>query len=292
MDNLILSLETALIDWLTVTSYEPLTHDLQSVLINKTVEQFGKRAKVVDGSRFLQYVGWQVSTNQGTLFCGYGKQAGRDHWIVRVSGELCNDRDILTPLLVGISENWLTCTRIDLQITINEPEGWNQWALFNRRKQMRKSVGWHESKTAKGTPLATVYLGQRTSGKFARVYQKTNDSTIWLRCEYELKSRTAQAYAKMLARNEANVSELLKMLIQQTADDKLSLAFLPHLESYEGKAVKVENLEPRTEKWLRYTVLPSFERYVMSHDANHELVDLFQIAINRANFVDSTFDTV
>lgn len=64
---------------------------------------------------------------------------GVTHYMMQISGELCNVSELLIPIAVGVREGWLRCRRIDLQMTCIEPASWNQWGFFNRQKLIKNS---------------------------------------------------------------------------------------------------------------------------------------------------------
>ena len=265
------------IDWLTITSFEPLVYDVQNLLMTIAAEN---GCKVSEGHKTMQYLGRTGVCQLGSIFCGSAEQRGVNHYMMQISGELCNVSELLIPIAAGVREGWLRCRRIDLQMTCIEPASWNQWGFFNRQKLIKKTVGWVESSTSDGERLATVYLGSRLSGKFLRVYEKWIGKTRLLRCEYELKGNTAQSFCKMIFDGTSTSSALLKLLIQLTDDKELSAIYLPALEYVKvSDKPKILQNEPKTEKWLRETVFPSFHNYISSHQSNPEVMKLFKDAI-------------
>lgn len=277
-----ITLDRALIDYLTVTSYEPMARDVAKSL-KAMLTDTDYRGKAKELRQELQYLGWQVDTGMGTVFYGEGVQGGREHFMFRVSGELCNEDVITLPLGQGVREGWLRVRRVDIQMTTQQPDGWLQWALFNRQQLAKRSVGWHESTDKEGHKLATVYIGQRTSGKFARIYQKWAGCYL-LRCEYEVKGNMAEAYGQVLFSGKETPSTLLRLLLSQTSDEPLSAAYENQLSGIrKARKPEVVKIEPKTKKWLSETVLPTFVRYVNDHanDAveRQEVVSAFTAAI-------------
>lgn len=269
-------LDKPLIDWLTITSFEPNVYDMQKKMLAFMV-QLG--ASITEGAKVLQYIGIMSTNELGSLYVGSAEQKGAVHFLIQISGELCNDRDLLIPIGQGIREGWLQCRRIDLQMTTIELLDWQQWAFFNRQKRSKRTVGWVES-SPDGETLATVYVGSRSSGKFLRVYEKMIAKTRLLRAEYELKGNTASSFSKMLFDGTSTTARLYKLLMQQTDDKELSLIYLPLLEYVEtATKPKILSNEPKAEKWLRETVLPTFTRFINDHQSNPEVLRLFKEAI-------------
>lgn len=271
------------IDWLTLTSFEPLAYETQLVMMAKVKQEYGRAVKEHEGTKRLQYLGTAYDTPDGTLFRGVAEQRGQDHFMTQISGELCNNTDLLIPIAAGIREGWLKCRRIDIQATVLEPASHNQWALFNRGKLLKKRMGWVESVDKSGNSLATVYDGNRDNEKFLRVYEKMAGETRLLRAEYEIKGNTAQSVANMIFRDGHTVAQLFKHFIQKTDDKELSLLYLPMLETITAVS-KINRIKTtsNTEKWLRETVYPAFLRYVNEQTSDEDLIYMFQQAIDDA----------
>jgi len=271
------------IDWLTLTSYEPLAYETQLIMMAKVKQYYGRSVKEHEGTKRLQYLGTAYDTPDGTMFRGVAEQRGTDHFMTQISGELCNNAELLIPIAAGIREGWLKCRRIDLQATILEPANHNQWAFFNRGKLLKKRMGWVESVDNKGNSLATVYDGNRANEKFLRVYEKIANGTRLLRAEYEIKGNTAQSVANMIFRDGSTVAQIFKHFIQKTDDKEISLLYLPMLELITpASKIKRISADKNTERWLRETVYPAFLRYVNEQSSDEDLIYMFQQAINDA----------
>lgn len=281
-----ITLGRPLIDYLTITSFDENFSDTARLIFHNLGHSINKR-NVKESVKRMQYTGYETTKNAlGTAFYGEGVQKGRFHAMMQISGELCNETDVINPIASGIREGWLSCRRIDLQVTVERPPEWAQWALFNRQKRAKRSVGWVESTSKAGNLLQTVYVGKRTSGKFLRVYEKEFAEEVLLRCEYELKGNYAEAYARALWRpakgQDADTpGSLIKLLLFSTNDEPLSRVYLPSLE-YFPKASKPKILvsASKTEKWLLDTVLPTFTRVINDHASDSEVLQAYQDAIN------------
>ena len=274
------TIDQPLIDWLTVTSFEESMRNTTDVIMKRL---FPNRERK-QGVKRLQYLGESIGNELGTIFYGESVQKGRWHSMVQVSGELCNESELLAPLYSAIRQGWGKLTRIDIQMTTYRPEGWKQWGLFNRLKRDGVAVGWVESTDREGHEHQTVYIGNRANQRFARCYEKYTDRHL-LRLEYENKGNIAASIGKMLAKGEETPASLLKLFIQITNDPEISALYLPLLE-YAQTAVKpkVSRREPKTEKWLRETVLPAFARYINEHGHNPDIPELFVSALIDAEY--------
>lgn len=127
-------------------------------------------------SKWLQYHGWK----NDVLFIGVGEQKKQRHGIVNISGPKSNDH-------YNYFLEWesLYCTRIDLQITVRQPENVHLDEVYARIKNHVKSS------LIQSEQNDTLYVGARTSAIFTRLYEKILD-TKYLRLEYEVKGLRAR----------------------------------------------------------------------------------------------------
>lgn len=150
-------------------------------------------------ARWLQYKGYAAEH----LFYGTGEQGGRRHYVFRQSGP---DSSWLSEL--GMEHQELYCTRLDLQRTIKEPPEYDARDLYERLLELdrRSEVSIIQSATG-----STIYLGNRTSAKFIRIYQKQlehsvpgtkGDKSKFLRFEFEFKKDVAKGIFSALRKGE------------------------------------------------------------------------------------------
>lgn len=134
----------------------------------------------MEPGRWLQYNGRR--TVDGTMFLGTGEQHHKRHHIWQVSGD---NAHIWGERVMNLDDIFrFYCTRIDLQITIPEPEKHDARKLYKKVNRKKKSL--IESPTN-----STVYIGARTSDLFIRIYEKILENRF-LRCEFELKGDYAK----------------------------------------------------------------------------------------------------
>mgnify|MGYP003601103736 CR=1 FL=1 len=281
--NEVYTLNTPLIDFLTITSFEERAHGMAKAIIT-ALQGDDKGATLAENAKRMQYLGVTLRTAQGTLFYGEGKQKGRWHCMFQIDGELCNEPDLLNPIFSAVRQGWVSVRRIDLQATIIEPTGWIQWALFNRLKLRHLTPGWQESMDKKGNTLATVYALPRTSEKFLRVYQKFAGMML-LRMEWEIKAAMAESIGRAIADGRGTVSQYLKLYWQNLNDPELTKAYSFCFEGIQdaSKPKRVVR-DSKTSEWLRVTVLPSFTRYINEHGHDQELVNMFIDALRQAEY--------
>lgn len=133
-------------------------------------------------SHWLQYTGWACDH----AFYGTGEQSGRRHGVARVSGHDSN-KFLEVARYADLIKAY--ATRIDVQITIPEPVGYNPFKTYGAAQQVKgRSCSLIHSDTG-----STIYFGARTSDVFARCYQKEIDAQKFLRLEFEIKGLHARA---------------------------------------------------------------------------------------------------
>jgi len=176
-----------------------------------------------------------------------------------------------------IERQILNVTRLDLQITTEEPEGWGQINLCNRLYSRGKNAAFLGSTDGHtGKRLETVGVGSRTSETYTRIYQKLTDGAErLLRMEVEYKGAKARAIVRDM--KTTTFSQQLKYHLQsKLSDDKLTAVYANQLEG-----IKPHNARPRVrskdkkKSWLLKTVLPSFEEYINDHSEDGEVASAF-----------------
>ena len=267
------------IDWLTLTTYEPDASDRMLEHFQEEVSQ----AEIIHGDKFkgvkhdakkLQYRGMSISApGHGSLFIGSGMQRARKHHMLMASGGYGSSAMVThqDDIQFGPSR----CTRIDLQLTVDEPRGWDQTALFARTKQRGKTAGYVESAGQTG-PLATVYIGSRQSESFIRIYQKESGEDRYLRFEVEFKGSKAGVVAGRIARKTATPTAILKYELLHCKDKEVIDTFLSAVSGETAQRiryVKETSLQKR-EKWIRQQ-LPQVARRGSSCPSKHRIGPLY-----------------
>lgn len=158
----------AAVDYLRLATWEDAAYMSASAAVARRVARSPKRAK------WLQYVGNRF----GDVFIGRAEQNGKAHTVVQVSGATSDDF-----YEMFLSEEHFYCSRIDLQITVEQP-AWVQ-LRWVRDQLEAENVTLIESKND------TLYIGSRESDVFIRLYEKKLDSN-YLRLEFELKGSRAK----------------------------------------------------------------------------------------------------
>lgn len=263
-------LERVTVDWLTLSSSEPHIAEwaFQYMLEYQCTE-----------SKWMQYSGFSWSPRYGgSLFCGQGRQGNRDWWIVKVTGIVADD---LWPKLEKFIDNDIVkCTRIDLAVTVQESDDWNQFELAARLKKAQeknsklklgKNIDFRESGDKfSGTKLATVAVGSRESAEYVRIYEKYSEEVgKLLRFECEYKQGKAPGVVKALQENMSSAARGMRYRLDKLGDDMLKLEFACLLSSRPAKFVPVRSTQDKREYWLLQSVLPAFKRFVFEQNSEN-----------------------
>ena len=268
-----LTLYSPLVDWITMTSFhEYFWGYWQSVAARKSDDDR-------EQSR-IGYRGVGISTGEGSLFVGQGNQKGRDHYIMQCGGELANG--ILGHVAKAYTQYTSRVTVLDLQITIPEPDDWQQKDLLAATMEQGKVSGWVESRDREVGPLQTVYIGSWQSDRMIRVYVKsTAENARLLRFEVHYKGLRADAAARSILLRGVTPRQILVAEVQRNGIKNLS-----PFEKALGKAtphhvrVRQKSSLARTEGWIRKTVIPALNRYANNKAADHSVLSDVRRAID------------
>ena len=130
-------------------------------------------------AKWLQYRGKR--SVDGRIFHGMGSQGRgeneRRHAIVEFSGSESH-------AWRKECRSWESfyATRLDVQVTIEEPPEHLAMALYEKVHRKTKNI-------IISPTVCTVYLGSRRSDLFTRIYEKDVNNRRYLRCEFELKGK-------------------------------------------------------------------------------------------------------
>lgn len=273
----LLSLHTPLCDYLTITGFnEELKMWFDGAIARHSVKQEDYAIKFRGAP---PYEGTMHTAAAGSAFCGVGWQNGMPHYMVQVSGEMADD--LLQPALTLQKNGLAKATRIDLQVTVPYPAGWNQFDFLTRMNARGRMVNFAQSKDTQGRS-ETVYVGARTSERFTRIYVKlTHGGEKLLRLEVEYKGKRAAAMGRSL-RAGKRPAEYLAHELQTTFKDKqLTAVFAPCLNGAQPhtERVKISTNTQKTERWLLEQVLPAFVRTINAHDADQRVALAFGDAL-------------
>jgi len=203
-----------------------------------------------------------------TMFLGDGVQNGHWHRCLMVSGSAADE---VLPLVLDVEEHW-TNTRLDLQVTCDWPNN----DLFGLASELVRVHGVEKVNFRSSASGQTVYLGSRSSDKFARIYNKSHRL---VRFEVQYKKNYSDGMARqMINMGDDGRKEYMRAWLRW----ELTFANSPTLDRVFGAALAGNSTEPvrmvnreesDRERWIRKVVVPCLEKYTNSHDADPNLID-------------------
>lgn len=263
----------ALIDWITITSFQ-MRHRVEfEEMIGKTQEWLGGHEST-EGNHDRYTGEWVKDEHYGTLFVGIGMQKrdgkNQEHYIIRASGEIA---DFVAKRLREVAWRGAKCTRIDVQMTMVEP---HKMRLINHVRYVDPRKYRHVSSAGKSGNLCTLYRGSRTSQRFHRCYEKENDGGLrFIRFETEFKGELAkEMYIKLGASTdwEGLLTSVLAYELQHYDVPSVSVAF-PVLDTAQRMRVKsVKYRNPSRFPYVMNVVLPQLKRYLATNGDDEDVV--------------------
>lgn len=265
----------AQIDWLTLTSWELTSWQFWREVVENS--GYCLLMNPDEDKKIMQYSGLDYSSDYGSAFIGTAFIGGREHIMLRVSGELS---EVLFEKLAGypLTEGWAKCTRIDLQITSTPPSGWDQAKMEVDLRHIGHKPSFITSFDRKlRRDLSTVYIGRRVSQRIARIYEKASDSReVYLRFEYEYKGELANKMARDLAKHPLRKEDYLLGEIEHLEYKPLEDIYKPYLlATGERMSVHRVPMPDKTRDWLLGVVIKSLEKYLNQHDNDLTVLDAF-----------------
>lgn len=274
--NSFITLSEAMCDYVTVSTFD---HNVAK-FYKDNMERVSKEEKkpIKHQSRQQYKIGDICSVGAGTIWIGTAVINERTHTLVQVSGELANQiaQAACNQQNAGIAK----VTRLDMQITEEEPRGWRQVDLFNRMHEKGFLTEFRASGDKDGR-RETVYIGSRQSDRFMRVYVKMSTTNRLIRMETEYKGMRAYAMAKRIAESQTiNAKKYLRWELNLKRDEELSNLFGESLgnESLTERITRETSVH-KTRAWLLKQVLPTLREYVNGHGNDHYVVGVFMDAL-------------
>jgi hypothetical protein len=204
--------------------------------------------------KWLQYSGHRARQ----FFMGSGEQQGRRHHVISASGSLAERMRKSLMLFDG-----LYCTRIDLQMTIEEPT----WVDLG---QLHKSLGKKMTTLISSEDNDTLYFGSRESDKFARLYEKPLGDRMYLRMEFELKGKMSSGAWMAILGGETVGNVYKRLLMKSILPVKFQALFDNADDTATDRALRAEidHDNAKTLKWIM-----SLDGAMRRHMNNHEIGD-------------------
>lgn len=216
------------------------------------------------------------------LFFGTGRQKDRPHYILKASGDSAHD------ILWRTGKLMVKCTRIDLQVTIPRPVNFEPLKLYDILASI--DTEWPSRRLVptiikSGDGFDTIYVGSRTSDRFARIYIKADykGRPDYLRFEMEFKGLMAEAVRDAIVEDRATAKTILRAEVRRLpfAASRALRAFDKVLEGDMTKirpeAVYGQN---RTLDWLENQVEPTIFRMLHSHEHGDRMREILNRWVN------------
>jgi len=288
-----IALQKPSVDWITLTTFK------KEIGVDWRAKIFSDgdfiRIAEQEEARHLQYKGFRVPADGGTIFWGRAEQGRgkRSHWLVMVSGRLA-DEVVFGELqyLLWQGDERINCTRIDYQVTQFD-EG-----ILDKEKSSIKylrgvfqalqdrddfPLSWIQDKGG-SQAIATIGIGKRKNPTYRRIYAKPLKAGHALRWEVEYKGDKAKSALGVLigGGGRDKVGNVLRWELRRLK----SMALLAYFDSAlpsEGFKLPTYKREAASsvELWLIKTVLPSFERFVGTNERGDFVGALFAEAYHR-----------
>jgi hypothetical protein len=259
------TLNAPMIDYLTATTWEQhVWAEARHGWLSFQLPAHNERRMQYGGQRY------------GNVFFGIGMQRGKPHYMMQASGE---DADHAFSTL---DVERFNCTRIDLQVTMPCLTGYYSRALYDALED----ASWIGRKrqlaiVQSGDGYDTIYVGNRKSDRFTRIYVKPTDSAgDVIRFEVEYKAAHAHSIFRHLTEEPNDIGDILAQeLADMPSDDEIGT--LRHFFTICGETpmkpkIKRVTGQNSTLDWLRTQVDPAVKRLLNSHewgDATRDLVE-------------------
>ena len=257
------------LDYLTLTTFNPdhyrAMFDALWDLGWEHAQAQGWQHGAAKEARLMQYKGDKINFHPyGSVFIGEGIQKKKKHGLCRCSGFISNK--MFGQMEKHLADSLIRTTRIDLQKTIEMPPGYSGMHLHEQLRERGKNTSIIISHGDLGE-TSTVYIGARSSDRFARVYVKEIKGQRYLRCEFELKGDRASAIAHRIARGTHSLNGVFEYELRRTGNAQLINNFTTGADAKRIKVISLTGLETK-EKWFRTQVIPAIESY--ANNPNHD----------------------
>lgn len=263
-----LTINKPLVDWLTVTSF-----DLNFLSYWKS--RMAEREGELLHHKIKQYDAVARTIGTGVMRISEGIQGAHEHYMLHLTGAVAEE--YLEQVIAQVNQGFATVTRIDIQVTVPRPQGWNQFeTLIQIRKNSKKIVRWIESRDYETKEeMSSIYVGAKTSDRFGRIYVKKSDSGMLLRFEAQFGQERAKAVMRQISADRAYKGRILKHEISLTSHREVIDLFtepLSGLSAYKVRVKKLTSVE-KTNQWLISLVFPVIRRQLNDHDNDGTLWD-------------------
>jgi hypothetical protein len=259
-------LNVPLCDWLTLTSFEKSVFNA----FDKVFDAYLERHDVNEVAAEVRgYVGYKGFTGTGSCSLTEGRQSDRRHYQFQVTG----GDSAITSIDAQQMVSGAKCTRIDLQVTVEQPEGFSARALADALN----AASWS------GTPriirliensdgMDTVYIGSQKSHTLIRIYVKEigAEGGFAVRFEVQVRKPRSHAFWVDLCTGETDVGSFLAYEFGRLPKiDILLWSVLEDVLSETPTGVHLPKVVKDMSKrfvWFNTQVYPALQKLVNDHD--------------------------
>lgn len=260
---------TARIDYIRLGTWDASDYSKVALKINEHL--------ITRPGHWLQYHGRR--SQDGSAFHGTGNQGGRTHHICHISGDAAVDW--AKHLKNAIPGDTLYCTRLDVQTTIERPLDYDPLEFYHLSKRKARSI-------ILNPDTSTVYLGDRSSDLFMRLYEKIILEKLYLRLEFELKG----AYSRNFWSNWRTEMDLVDLLFVSCVNRiKLPQPYKTWFNPADDRTdiLNAEKLKASLEKKLTYlrNTETALVRYLYDHATQEHIISFIERMNKTISHLDS-----
>jgi hypothetical protein len=195
----------------------------------------------------------------------------------------------------------LECSRIDLQLTIPLPcpinESYTNFQELTDECADGIKRGDVQGQRCKVNSIlshdgfCTLYVGDRSSQRFYRIYVKENSEKHYIRfeVEYKKKSGLAGRIYREINKEPEKISNLIAAEIESLPPHLLTNPIKTAVSATIGDFMKNGRIEKdpnKTLRWMRHQVKPAFKRLIGNHDTRDAAIMLLDDLIRFAKEVE------
>lgn len=258
-----------LADWVTVTGSTP-AH------VSQFAEYARERGEVAERAKIPRYKGWRY----GSIFLGVAEHIhGRGRHLATITGGTAHGYMLIAEHRGG------RCSRLDLQITLPLPAGWDARREVVNLSKKRWATGKPiDARIQEGTDgTASIYAGSRKSEREFCIYVKRDgDGNEYLRWEVRfrnvakrrLASNTFGGIIGTSYREGALATALYDALSLLDTGWRAVKLPLRAIEQWGRGVLDVHSVaEPESDKmeWIRTQVDPAVRRLLADHDTGADM---------------------
>lgn len=257
------------IDWLTFTTWERESWEWFNIMATRFSGGDGEASRM-EGYQGIMYP---------KMFIGYKEgEQHKPHYMLRSWGVPSDDVFMASV----VADSPMVCKRIDLQITIPLPDGYNAKLLAERIREEEdkryngRKVHLYDS----GKGMETVYVGSWHSDKFYRIYVKQVAAELYLRFEVVFKHDLATKAYELIKSGKATPGGILNAEVGtiKVKNNRGMTAVRKALKGYSANMVKrvVKDKEDTRLYWLRKQVMPALFRMVADEEIGDHAASMLQ----------------